>query len=83
MDPKTSDYLSTWNFVYSPSQIDSVVALARANFEEGKDQTRKTIEAVYERKMKKRLDRERTEKRDKRVRKLRSGIPNGEEVGGG
>lgn len=55
VDPNTSPYLSTWNFIYTPSEIDSVVALARANFEEGKNQTKSTIRAVYERKKAKRL----------------------------
>ena len=52
VSPKTSDFLSTWNFVYTPEQIDKVVELARANYDEGKDQIRSTIRAVYERKKK-------------------------------
>ena len=58
VDPKTSEFLSTWNFVYTPEQIDKVVALARANFDEGKEQTRRCVRAVYERKKKARLERE-------------------------
>ncbi|KAL7915634.1 acyl transferase/acyl hydrolase/lysophospholipase [Trichoderma velutinum] len=50
VSPGTTDYLSTWNFVYTPEQIDSVVKLARANYDEGKDQIRATVRAVYERK---------------------------------
>ncbi|KAK4065748.1 uncharacterized protein Triagg1_8517 [Trichoderma aggressivum f. europaeum] len=50
ISPGTTDYLSTWNFVYTPDQIDSVVKLARANYDEGKDQIRATVRAVYERK---------------------------------
>lgn len=50
VSPGTSDFLSTWNFVYTPEQIDSVVRLARANYDEGKRQIRSTIRAVYERK---------------------------------
>jgi phospholipase A2 len=80
VDPKTSDYLSTWNFVYSPEQIDSVVALARANFDEGAEQTKRTIQAVYERKKKIRLDREKQEKIWTKARKLRLGIPRGRKV---
>ena len=49
-DPAKSDYMSTWNFVYTPEQIDKVVALARANYAEGKDQIRRCVRAVYERK---------------------------------
>ncbi|UKZ59781.1 uncharacterized protein TrAtP1_001077 [Trichoderma atroviride] len=50
VSPGTSDFLSTWNFVYTPDQIDSVVKLARANYDEGKDQIKATVRAVYERK---------------------------------
>ena len=63
VDPETSDFMSTWNFIYTPEQIDKVVALARANFEEGKEQTRRTVRAVYERKKKVRLEREDRERR--------------------
>ena len=63
VDPKTSDFLSTWNFIYTPEQIDKVVALARANFEEGKEQTRRTVRAVYERKKRVRLEREGRERK--------------------
>ena len=58
VDPQTSDFMSTWNFVYTTEEIDKVVSLARANFEEGKEQTRRTIRAVWERKKKHRLERE-------------------------
>ncbi|KAL9131597.1 MAG: hypothetical protein Q9217_000485 [Psora testacea] len=53
--PDVSPYLSTWNFIYTPSEVEKVVALARTNFEIGKDQTKRTIRAVYERKRAKRL----------------------------
>ena len=55
VDPNTSDFMSTWNFVYTPADIDKVVNLARANFAEGREQTKQTIKAVYERKKAKRL----------------------------
>ncbi len=58
VDPMKSDFMSTWNFVYTPEEIDKVVALARANYEEGKEQTRRTIRAVWQRKKKLRLQRE-------------------------
>lgn len=50
ISPGTTDFLSTWNFIYTPQQIDSVVDLARANYQEGRDQIKSTILAVYERK---------------------------------
>ena len=58
VDPNTSEFMSTWNFIYTPEEIDKVVALARANFEEGKEQTRRCVRAVYERKRRIRLERE-------------------------
>ncbi|QIX00638.1 hypothetical protein AMS68_006155 [Peltaster fructicola] len=49
VDPTTSDYMSTWNFVYTADEIDKVVALARANFDAGREQTKRVVRAVYER----------------------------------
>jgi phospholipase A2 len=74
VDPMTSEYMSTWNFVYTPKDIDSVVALAKANFNEGREQTRRCIRAVYERKKNKRQERERAEKERRWRRKVRLGI---------
>ena len=62
VDPDTSPFLSTWNFIYSPEEVDKVVALARANFAAGRDQTRRTVRAIYERKRAKRLETEEKEK---------------------
>lgn len=59
ISPGTTDFLSTWNFVYTPEQIDSVVNLARANYDEGRDQIRSTVRAVYERKKQQREQAER------------------------
>lgn len=61
VDPNTSPFMSTWNFIYTAAEIDKVVALARANFEAGKDQTKRTVRAVYERKKARRLDGEEKE----------------------
>jgi cytosolic phospholipase A2 len=58
VDPDKTDYMSTWNFIYTPEQIDKVVDLARTNFEEGAEQTKRTVRAVYERKKRLRLLRE-------------------------
>ena len=62
VDPNISPYLSTWNFVYTPEEIDGVVALARANFEAGKEQTKRTVRAVYERKKARRIEAEEKER---------------------
>jgi len=58
VDPEVSPYLSTWNFEWTPEQIDGTVALAKANFSEGEDRLKRTVRAVYERKKKQRLERE-------------------------
>lgn len=63
VDPATSDYMSTWNFVYTPEQVDNVVALAKANYDEGKDQIKATVRAVYERK---KMMREKSEERTRK-----------------
>lgn len=74
VDPAVSDYMSTWNFVYSPEDIDNVVKLAKANFEEGREQVRKTVRAVYERKKRIREEREGREREERFRRKVRLGI---------
>ncbi|KAH0384541.1 cytosolic phospholipase A2 zeta, partial [Aureobasidium melanogenum] len=71
VDPQTSDFMSTWNFVYTDAEIDKVVSLARANFEEGKEQTKRTIRAVWERKKKQRLEREAEAKEIRRQTRMR------------
>lgn len=63
IDPDVDDFLSTWNFVYTPEQIDSVVGLAKANFAQGEEQTKRVVRAVYERKKSDRLRREEEEDR--------------------
>ncbi|KAG0637080.1 acyl transferase/acyl hydrolase/lysophospholipase [Tuber brumale] len=56
VDPEISPYLSTWNFEWTPEQIDQTVALAKANFQEGAEKLKGTVRAVYERKKKLRLE---------------------------
>lgn len=73
VDPVTSEYMSTWNFVYTPEDIDNVVKLAEANFQEGKERTRGCVRAVYERKKKIREEREKEERRERYRRKMRLG----------
>ena len=83
VDPRTSDFMSTWNFVYTADDIEKVVALARANFEEGKEQTKRAVRAVYERKKAKRLELEAEERLWRRRQKLRSGVQIGRKFGEG
>ncbi|KAI8331514.1 acyl transferase/acyl hydrolase/lysophospholipase [Chlamydoabsidia padenii] len=54
-DPQTADYCSTWNFVYQPEQVEKVVGLAQANWNENTDQVRSVFRAVWERKRRLRL----------------------------
>ncbi|EPE33124.1 FabD/lysophospholipase-like protein [Glarea lozoyensis ATCC 20868] len=74
VDPVTSEYMSTWNFIYTPEDIDKVIALARANYEEGREQTRRCVRAVYERKKKRRLEVENAAREARWRRKVRLGI---------
>ncbi|KAH8205556.1 hypothetical protein TruAng_000262 [Truncatella angustata] len=74
VDPAKSDYMSTWNFVYTPEQVDKVVELARANYDEGKEQIRGCIRAVYERRRKTREKREAGLKKEKKRRARRLGV---------
>ncbi|KAK4231379.1 FabD/lysophospholipase-like protein [Podospora fimiseda] len=74
VDPAKSDYMSTWNFVYTPEQVDDVVKLARANYSEGREQIRRTVRAVYERKKKRRMEMERKEREERWRRFVRRGV---------
>lgn len=53
--PDETDFLSTWNMIYKPEQVEKVVELARTNFKSGEEATKRTIRAVYERKKAARL----------------------------
>lgn len=73
VDPMKSEFMSTWNFIYTPEQIDSVVQLARANFDAGREQTKRTIKAVWERKKALRLQREQEDQEYQRQKRIRKG----------
>lgn len=74
VDPRTTDYLSTWNFVYTPEQVDQVADLARANFDEGREQIRRCVKAVYERRKALREEREATEREMRHRSLVRKGL---------
>ncbi|PGH29661.1 phospholipase A2 [[Emmonsia] crescens] len=57
IDPACNDFMSTWNFVYTPEQVDGVVGLAKANFVEGEDRVKRVVRGIYERKKRARLQR--------------------------
>ena len=71
VDPEKTEFLSTWNFIYTPEQVDKVVELARTNFQEGADATKRTIRAVYERKKKMREERENQNRLNRMMKKLK------------
>ncbi|CAO2653638.1 Nn.00g030490.m01.CDS01 [Neocucurbitaria sp. VM-36] len=81
VDPRTSDFMSTWNFVYTPEQIDSVVNLARTNYQEGAERTKRTVRAVYERKKAQREQREKDDKERRWRWKLSQGRTAGRRIG--
>lgn len=72
-DPVTTPFMSTWNFIYTPDDVDKVVELAKANFSEGEEKTRRTIRAVYERKKRIRIEKENTERKERFRRQVRLG----------
>lgn len=71
VDPTKSEFMSTWNFIYTPEEIEKVVKLARANYEEGKEQTRRTIRSIWERKKMLRLQREEQDRELRRQYRMR------------
>jgi cytosolic phospholipase A2 len=74
-------FMSTWNFVYTPEQIDSVVELARTNYQEGAERTKRIVRAVYERKKAQREQREKDEKERRWRWKLSQGRSAGRRIG--
>ena len=73
VDPNTSDFMSTWNFIYTPEEVERVVRLARANYAEGKEMTRRCVRAVYERRKAERIRKEDEWERRLWWRRLREG----------
>ena len=56
--PETTEYMSTWNFQYTPRQIDNVVQLAERNFEVGSEKIKRAVRAMWIRKREVRLQKE-------------------------
>jgi cytosolic phospholipase A2 len=78
IDPDKTDFLSTWNFIYTPEQVDSVVELARRNWLEGEEKVKRTVRAVYERKKRGRLE----EEKRRRIKWLKRGLRGLEDFSG-
>ncbi|TGZ82775.1 FabD/lysophospholipase-like protein [Ascodesmis nigricans] len=71
VDPATSPFLSTWNFEWTPEQIDATVSLAKENFKDGEEKLKRTVRAVWMRKREERLRREKMVKgREKEMREM-------------
>jgi cytosolic phospholipase A2 len=56
--PETTEYMSTWNFEYTPQQVDNVVMLAERNFEVGRERIRRAVRAMWNKKRQTRMERE-------------------------
>ncbi|KAI8074496.1 acyl transferase/acyl hydrolase/lysophospholipase [Gongronella butleri] len=54
-DPQTADFCATWNFVYQPEQVERVVRLGQANWDDNIDTVRKVLYATWIRKMRIRM----------------------------
>jgi phospholipase A2 len=74
VDAAASEYMSTWNFVYTPEQIDRVVGLAKANYAEGQGQVKATVRAVYERRKRLREEKEEREREERWRGRVRKGV---------
>jgi phospholipase A2 len=74
VDPETTPFMSTWNFIYTEADVDRTVELAKANFREGEEQVRRTVRAVYERKKALREKREAEERNKMWKRTLNLGV---------
>ncbi|KAK9457066.1 acyl transferase/acyl hydrolase/lysophospholipase [Dipodascopsis uninucleata] len=61
VDPDKSPYMSTWNFIYTPDQVNAVAGLAEQNFLDGSERLKETVRKIYERKKRMRLHMEHTE----------------------
>lgn len=57
-DPQTAEFCSTWNFVYTPDQVQQLMDLAETNWNDNVDHVRDVLRKVWERKRKQRLARE-------------------------
>jgi phospholipase A2 len=59
-DPQTAEFCSTWNFVYSPEQVNKLHGLGEANIKQNTDKIREVFRAVWERKRDQRLAQEKS-----------------------
>lgn len=57
--PEKTEFMSTWNFQYTPEQVDAVIDLAGRNFQVGEARIRRAVRAMWLRKKMLRLERER------------------------
>lgn len=55
-DPQEKEFCSTWNFVYTPNQVDKVTNLAEANWNDNLEKIRCILKKVWEKKRNERLE---------------------------
>ncbi|KAI5307069.1 hypothetical protein KEM56_005018 [Ascosphaera pollenicola] len=48
IDPMREDFMSTWNFEYTPEQVDAVTNLARTNYEVSKEKIKRVLRGAWE-----------------------------------
>ncbi|KAI7892682.1 acyl transferase/acyl hydrolase/lysophospholipase [Mucor mucedo] len=54
-DPQEEEFCKTWNFVYTPDQVEKVTGLAKANWDDNLDKIRNILKKTWERKRDERL----------------------------
>lgn len=57
-DPQEEEFCSTWNFVYTPDQVEKVTGLAEANWDDNISKIKDILKKTWERKKKERLEEE-------------------------
>lgn len=55
-DPQEEEFCKTWNFVYTPDQVEKVTGLAKANWDDNLDKIRNILKKTWERKRNERLE---------------------------
>ncbi|KZZ92388.1 Acyl transferase/acyl hydrolase/lysophospholipase [Ascosphaera apis ARSEF 7405] len=48
IDPTKEDFMSTWNFEYTPDQVDAVANLARTNYEVSREKIKRVLKGAWE-----------------------------------
>ncbi|GAA5812698.1 hypothetical protein MFLAVUS_006156 [Mucor flavus] len=57
-DPQEAEFCKTWNFVYTPEQVEKVAGLAEANWDDNMEKIKSILKKTWERKRNQRLENE-------------------------